>query len=141
MGGVVTLAGIAIFAVTEHIGWAWFAIVALVLLVVSFWWTAREEHGKRLAAEGQSEGTPDLDRLISEGHALKGMPAGPQCEEWRKWRQRANSRLRAQFGRGEAREFSRLGVVSGPAEHQEAIERQVSHLKGLRERPIGRTPG
>jgi hypothetical protein len=122
-----TVAGIVTFAATKHVAWAWVAIGALLLLVASFAWTARDEHGKRLAAEG----TPDLDRLISDGHAIK---EGARWDEWPVWRQRANSRLRAQFGKPEAREFSRLGEVIGPAERVEAIERQVSYLEGLRER-------
>jgi hypothetical protein len=134
MGGLVTLAGIAIFAATEHIAWAWLAIAVLLALVASLALTARDEHGKRLAAEGQGQGTPNLDRLISEGRALNG-PDGVHEDEWQAWRRRARSQVLAQFGLRQARAFSRAGSVSGPAEHRQALEDQVSFLEGLRERP------
>jgi hypothetical protein len=46
-----TVAGIVGFAATEHLKWAWFAIVGLALLVASFAWTAYDERQKRLVAE------------------------------------------------------------------------------------------
>jgi hypothetical protein len=131
LGAVATIIVIATFAAAEHLSWTWPVIGGLVLLAVAAAATASGEHRKRLAAEGQGQGTPDLDRLISDGHAMK---QGALWDEWPAWRRRAHSHVRARFGLREALAFSRAGNVVGPAENREAIERQVSHLEGLRER-------
>jgi hypothetical protein len=67
LGSVATIVVIVTFAAAEHLPWTWPVIGVVVLLAVAFAATARGEHRKRLAAEG----TPNLDRLISDGHAIK----------------------------------------------------------------------
>jgi hypothetical protein len=55
---VATAAGIATFALTEHIAWAWLAIGALLLLVISLAWTASDEHRRRITAENRPHQPP-----------------------------------------------------------------------------------
>ncbi len=55
---VATVVGVATFAVTEHLKWAWLAIAGLLLLAASLAWTAHDEHRKRIAADEATHRPP-----------------------------------------------------------------------------------
>jgi hypothetical protein len=131
VGIVVAFATIVGFALTSTYLLAWVAIGALVLLVVSFGLTARDEYNKRIASEAQPSGDHRPNDLISEGHKIAAMSAGRERERrWSEWRARSRARVEAVRGSQEARAFSRLGTAE-PGEQRVAIERQVAYLEGL----------
>jgi HAMP domain-containing protein len=127
-----TVIGIATFAVSEHLPWAWLAIGGMFLLLTSFGVTARQEYLKRIAAESPG-GDAALERFIADGRSIAGLAAGPRWDEWQVWKQQANAWVRARHGVRAAHEIARLGVATGVDEHAEAVLRQVSYLEGLRE--------
>jgi len=53
-----TVVGIATFAVTEHLTWAWLAIGGLAVFATGAAWTANDEHDKRVALEAMQHQPP-----------------------------------------------------------------------------------
>jgi hypothetical protein len=58
VGTVSTLAGIVALVADAGRNWAWLAIAGLLLLVLSVGWTARDEHQRRVVAEGAKHQPP-----------------------------------------------------------------------------------
>ena len=112
VGIVVALATVVAFALTSEYLLAWIAIGALTLLVVSFAWTAKDEHDRRIAAEGLDAWPLFLERAISDGEALLEVKeATTLFNEWEVWASRIYEHLREVRGLKIAREFSNASVV------------------------------
>jgi hypothetical protein len=130
---VATVAGIATFAVTEHIAWAWLAIGFLVLLVVSLGWTAKDEYNKRLAGEQNDPRSLVLDRAIANGHVIVRTEYPPlRHSEWREWHDTLYAVLRKDWGLDVAYEFAEAG--DRHRDLGQAIASEVAYLESLRDR-------
>jgi hypothetical protein len=135
MGFAVTLAGIATFAATESLPWAWLAIGGLILLVVSAAWTARDEHKLRVALEGSDLRLALLDRAIEDGRALRLIEyAEGVVKAYQDWSAATYGQLRENWGLAEAIGFSQVGNHTPGQNFLRVADAQVAYLEKLRKR-------
>ena len=69
VGAVSTVVGVIGLGVSHRLWWAWIAIGSLALFAVSLYWVAREEQGKRIAAESSRR------EVVPPGHDSAFFPA------------------------------------------------------------------
>jgi hypothetical protein len=131
VGLVATALGIVSFAVSEHLPWAWLAIGALLLLVVSLgselWKVQRPELGPDQAA---------LDRAIADGRALlryispqHGIVSQSVLNQWTHWRDGTFAMLRQHYGLATAQDFQAAGTGGNHPGHW--VAKQVEFLENL----------
>lgn len=131
LGFFLMVGGLVTFATTGGLPWAWLTIAALLLLVVSLAWTARDEYGRRVGLEGVAERDAELERAIENGHALSRMEHPVElAEEWRRWHDETYEWLRGDWGLGVAQGFAAIA-------HQQRglggrIAAQTTYLETLR---------
>lgn len=133
MGFLATLVGVVTFAATAGLPWAWLTIAALILLVVSFAWTARDEHAARLVLEGSDQHQAAIERAITDGEALTRMQRHAVIPEaWVEWNDANYERLRDGWGLKVAEGFAEIAQQQ-PA-LQARIAAQVAYLQALSKR-------
>ena len=131
VAGIASLATIVAFALTTQYVFAWVALGAMFLLVVSVALTARDEHAARLAAEGH-DSQAVLDRAIDEGHKMLESGQWFTGNLWLEWQDRTADVLREHIGSLQAHQF--MGARSGGEGLRGMTEAQVAYLEGLRKR-------
>ena len=133
VSGAATVAGIATFAITEHIGWAWLTIGALLLLVVSLAWTAHDERARRQAVNDPA-GT-FLARAITDGRAVLSV-TDPSAlfSHWARWKTETYEGLRQHFGLAAAMNFADSAPPVRRQDVREWLRREIVFLETLRTR-------
>jgi MFS family permease len=128
MGSLATLAGAVAFALTEHVAWAWLAIIALLVLVVclvlELWSVQRREASPYGAV---------FDRAVADGRALLTLPEGSgyQWDEWRAWQRATSQQLRQRVGSQAVYDFEKAAEYERRP-RGERIAAQITVLETLR---------
>ena len=147
-GGVVTLATIALFAVSNFRLWAWLAIAFLFSWVVAFALTARAEHQGRTAVESSTIQGDPRRQLLKDQIAALADEAGAELakvyerrdptgsmERFKDWASRVETLLREALEPSEVVLFLE-GAFGEPKSDHPVVEAELWDTRGARLRRL-----